>query len=85
MYPRIRILDASTGDSQEEEDFYQEEGKEDHFDQYTTQGKLVFLHAFTNASEHPCKPYFGQQIFLQDYPSAKLHKSKAPLLFTLCL
>jgi hypothetical protein len=43
LYPRIRILDASTGDYQEEEVFYQEEGEEDHFDQYTTQGKLTSL------------------------------------------
>jgi hypothetical protein len=49
LYPRIRILDASTEEYQEEEEVYFQE-EEDHFDQYTTQGKLVFLHAITNAS-----------------------------------
>ena len=35
------FLDASTEEYQEEEVYFQEE--EDHFDQYTNQGKLIFL------------------------------------------
>ena len=35
------FLDASTEEYQEEEVYCQEE--EDHFDQYTNQGKLIFL------------------------------------------
>ena len=35
------FLDASTEEYQEEEVYYQEE--EDHFDQYNTQGKRIFL------------------------------------------
>ena len=35
------FLDASTEEYQEEEVYFQEE--EDHFDQYTNQGKLTFL------------------------------------------
>ena len=38
LYP---FLDASTEEYQEEEVYFQEE--EDHFDQYTNQGKLIFL------------------------------------------
>ena len=40
IIPRIQILDASTGEYQEEEGFYQEE-EEENFDHY--QGKLIFL------------------------------------------
>ena len=36
------FIDASTGDYQEEEVFYQEE-EEENFDHYTNQGKLIFL------------------------------------------
>ena len=35
------FLDASSEEYQEEEVYFQEE--EDHFDQYTNQGKLIFL------------------------------------------
>jgi hypothetical protein len=35
------FLDASTEEYQEEEVYFQEE--EDHFDEYTNQGKLIFL------------------------------------------
>ena len=35
------FIDASTGDYQEEEDFYQEE--EENFYHYPNQGKLIFL------------------------------------------
>ena len=43
MVPRIRILDASTEEYQEEEEEVYFQGEEDHFDQYTNQGKLIFL------------------------------------------
>ena len=36
------FLDASTEEYQEEEEVYPQE-EEDHFDQYTNQGKLIFL------------------------------------------
>ena len=38
------FIDASTGDYQEEEVFYQEE-EEEYFDHFTNQGKLIFLQA----------------------------------------
>ena len=41
MYTSYSFIDASTEEYQEEEVYYQEE--EDHFDQYTNQGKLIFL------------------------------------------
>ena len=43
IVPRIRILDASTEEYQEEEEEAYFQGEEDHFDQYTNQGKLIFL------------------------------------------
>ena len=43
LYTSYSILDASTEEYQEEEVYFQEE--EDHFDQYTNQGKLIFLQA----------------------------------------
>ena len=43
IVPRIRILDASTEEYQEEEEEVYFQGEEDHFDQYTNQGKLIFL------------------------------------------
>ena len=42
MYTSYSILDASTEEYQEEEEVYFQ-GEEDHFDQYTNQGKLIFL------------------------------------------
>ena len=50
LYPRIRILDASTRDYQEEEVFYEEEGEEDHFDHLNNQGKLTPMQANILAS-----------------------------------
>ncbi len=46
------FLDASTEEYQEEEVYCQEE--EDHFDQYTNQGKLIFLQvqSSTRARHH---------------------------------
>ena len=43
IVPRIRILDAGTEEYQEEEEEVYFQGEEDHFDQYTNQGKLIFL------------------------------------------
>ena len=43
------FIDASTGDYQEEEAFYQEE-EEENFDHLTNQGKLIFLQANILAS-----------------------------------
>ena len=43
IVPRIRILDASTEEYPEEEEEVYLQGEEDHFDQYTNQGKLIFL------------------------------------------
>ena len=43
IVPRIRILDAGTEEYQEEEEEVYPQGEEDHFDQYTNQGKLIFL------------------------------------------
>ena len=65
------FLDASTGDYQEEEVFYQEE--EENFDHITTQGKLL-----------PMQDRLMQVIMLQAntlarFPCAKLYKSKAPI------
>ena len=40
--PRIRILDASTEEYQEEEEVYFQ-GEEDHFDQFPNQGKIILL------------------------------------------
>jgi hypothetical protein len=40
LYPRIRILDASTEEYQEEEEVYFQ-GEEDHFD-HLNQGKLYY-------------------------------------------
>ena len=72
IVPRIRILDASTEEYQEEEEEVYFQGEEDHFDQYTNQGKLIFLQAFTNAS-----------YTLASYPNARLYESKALLHFYL--
>ena len=68
------FIDASTGDYQEEEVFYQEEEQEN-FDHITNQGKLLPMQARLMQTIFGCK-----FIFL---PSAKLYKSKAPLHFTL--
>ena len=53
------FIDASTGDYQEEEVFYQEE-EEEYFDHLTNQGKLVFLQADINITTT------SKLIFLQD-------------------
>ena len=42
MCASYSFLDASTEEYQEEEEVYFQ-GEEDHFDQYTNQGKLIFL------------------------------------------
>ena len=42
LYTSYSILDASTGDYQEEEVFYQEEGEEN-FDHHLNQGKIILL------------------------------------------
>ena len=44
MLPSYSFIDASTGDYQEEEVFYQEE-EEEYFDHFTNQGKLIPLQA----------------------------------------
>ena len=55
------FIDASTGDYQEEEVFYQEE-EEEHFDHLTNQGKLLPMQArlvqsSTRARHHYFLPY----------------------------
>ncbi len=72
MCTSYSFLDASTEEYQEEEVYFQEE--EDHFDQYTNQGKLYY-----------CKMLPMQANTLAKFPCARLYKSKAPLHFTLCL
>ena len=52
------FIDASTGDYQEEEVFYQEEEQEN-FDHITNQGKLIFLQDNTLAK---CKAHHEQGI-----------------------
>ena len=51
---RIRILDASTEEYQEEEEAYSQ-GEEDQFDQYHHQGKLIHLLSakLSRAMHHP--------------------------------
>ena len=49
-------LDASTEEYQEEEVYFQEE--EDHFDQYTNQGKLIFLQATLVQSSPWARHYY---------------------------
>jgi hypothetical protein len=68
--PRIRILDASTGDHQEEEDFYKEKGEEN-LDPHFNQGKLIFLQA-----KILCKIALIETILLQ---ANILAQCKAPL------
>ena len=55
------FIDASTGDYQEEEVFYQEEGEEN-FDHYPNQGKLLpmqvrLVQSSTRARHHSFLPY----------------------------
>ena len=64
------FIDASTGDYQEEEVFYQEE-EEEHFDHLTNPGKLIFLQARLMQADK-----------LANHHGAKLYQSKASLHFT---
>jgi hypothetical protein len=56
IVPSYSFIDASTGDYQEEEIFYQEE-EEENFDHLTNQGKLII---FQNAKLYKSKasPHF---------------------------
>lgn len=75
IVPRIRILDASTEEYQEEEEEVHFQGEEDHFDQYTNQGKLYY-----------CKLTPMQALLLQDNTLAKCkaHQEQGITLFILC-
>ena len=65
------FLDASTEEYQEEEVYHQEE--EDHFDQYTNQGKLIFLQSaklYQDKASSPITLWFmipSQDLFLQSF------------------
>ena len=65
------FLDASTEEYQEEEVYFQEE--EDHFDQYTNQGKLIFLQSaklYQSKAPSPiilCFLIPSQVLFLQSF------------------
>ena len=65
------FLDASTEEYQEEEVYFQEE--EDHFDQYTNQGKLIFLQSaklYQSKAHSPiilCFLIPSQVLFLQSF------------------
>ena len=65
------FIDASTGDYQEEGDFYQEE--EENFDHYPNQGKLIFLQSaklYQGKAHSPITLCFmipSQVLFLQSF------------------
>ena len=73
IVPHIRILDASTEEYQEEEEEVYFQGEEDHFDQYTNQGKLIFLQSaklYQGKAHSPiilCFMIPSQVLFLQSF------------------
>ena len=76
IVPRIRILDASTEEYQEEEEEVYFQGEEDHFDQYTNQGKLIFLQS---AKLYPGKAH--SPITLCSWSHPKFYSCKVFTLF----
>ena len=61
------FIDASTGDYQEEEVYFQ--GEEDHFDQFPNQGKIILLQSAKLTMSKALPIYF---MFLILFPSFTL-------------
>ena len=72
------FLDASTEEYQEEEVYPQEE--EDHFDQYTNQGKLILLHSAKLYQSKASPPFY----FMLNEPIPSFILTSFALLMKVC-